>query len=243
MDTQETTSDDGWKRSAQAWLARQGENGDWGRVAVLDPVMLELAGPSGTRFLDVGCGEGRFVRMLSARGLSGVGLDPSETLIATARARDPRGEYRLGRAEELPFGAAEFELVVFYLSLCDVPDLVAAIAEATRVLRPGGRLLIANLSSLNTAGVWKRNLFGHARHYAIDDYMRERPVRQRWAGIDVVNYHRPFSRYFEVLLGHGLVLRRFLEPLTHPSARPKPKFDRVPNFVVMEWTRPEAGTR
>lgn len=233
-------NDGGWTRSAPAWLARQGERGDWGRVAVLDPVMTELACAAGGRFLDVGCGEGRFVRLLSAHGLAGVGVDPIEPLLATARERDPRGDYRIGRGESLPCGAEEFDLVVFYLSLCDIPDLPAAIGEARRVLRPGGTLLIANPSSINSAGQWQRNLLGRPLHYAVDDYMRERAVRLQWAGIDIVNYHRPFSRYFEVLLGHGLVLRRFLEPLVHASAAPKPKFDRVPNFVVMEWQKPSA---
>jgi len=233
-------SDGGWTRSAQAWLARQGKEGDWSRVAVLDPVMTELARAVGGRFLDVGCGEGRFVRRLGALGLTGIGLDPVETLVATARERDPLGDYRVGRGEALPFGDGEFDLVVFYLSLCDIPDLPAAIREATRVLRPGGTVLVANPSSINSAGQWQRSLLGRARHYAIDDYMRERPVRLQWAGIDIVNFHRPFSRYFEVLLGHGLVLRRFLEPLVHASATPKPKFDRVPNFVVMEWQKPSA---
>lgn len=230
----------GWERSAQAWIARQGERGDWGRVAVLDPVMSELASAAGGRFLDVGCGEGRFVRLLSARGLAGVGVDPVEALVATARERDPRGDYRIARGEALPFGAHEFALVVFYLSLCDIPDLPAAIGEAARVLRPGGTLLIANPSSINSAGQWQRSFLGRPLHYAVDDYMRERPVRLQWAGIDIVNYHRPFSRYFEVLLGHGFLLRRFLEPLVHASAAPKPKFDRVPNFVVMEWQKPSA---
>lgn len=238
MDTMRPDRDNGWSRSAAAWLARQGERGDFGRVAVLDPVMLELVGAAALRVLDVGCGEGRFVRMLTARGHVGVGLDPTESLVVAARERDPGGDYRVGQAEALPFGASEFDLVVFYLSLCDIPGLDAAIAEATRVLRPGGRVLIANLSSINTAGAWHRDLFGRPRHYAIDRYLEERPVRQRWAGIDVVNHHRPLSRYFGALLAHGLVLRRFLEPPVHPSQPPKPKFDRVPNFVVMEWQRP-----
>ena len=233
-----TTPDDGWKRSAAAWLAQQGETGDFGRVAVLDPVMVELAQDAGRRFVDIGCGEGRFVRRLAQHGIAGVGIDPTEALVATARARDPGGDYRVGQAEALPCNDAEFDFAVFYLSLCDIAGIVEAVGEAVRVVRPGGRLLIANLSSVNTAGAWVKDADGRALHYAIDDYARERPVRQRWAGIDVLNWHRPFSAYFEVLLGHGLTLRRFLEPLTHSTAPPKPKFDRVPNFVVMDWQTP-----
>lgn len=232
------TADNGWDASAAAWLAVQGEHGDFGRAAVLDPVMLELALAAGGRFLDVGCGEGRLVRMLAAQGMTGCGIDPTEALIDTARQRDPAGDYRVAGGEALPFSDGEFDLVISCLALCDMPDLDAAASEMARVLRPGGRLIFANLSSINTAGAWEKDLLGRPRHYAIDDYMVERTVRQRWAGIDVLNWHRPFSAYFAAFLGQGLALRQFLEPMVHPSAPPKPKFDRVPNFVVMEWEKP-----
>lgn len=233
-----TTDDDGWDRSAAAWLAQQGERGDFGRVAVLDPVMLELALAGRPRFVDIGCGEGRFVRMLARHGLVGTGIDPTHALITAARERDGEGDYRTARAEQLPLADAAVDLAIFYLSLCDIADLDAALSEAVRVLRPGGRVLIANLSSINTAGAWVKDDEGRALHYAIDDYMLTRPVRQQWAGIDVLNWHRPFSVYFAALLAQGLVLARFLEPRVHADAPRKPKFDRVPNFVVMEWHKP-----
>jgi SAM-dependent methyltransferase len=234
----EDHSDNGWDRSAGAWLANQGEAGDYGRRAVLDPVMLRLAREAGGRFIDIGCGEGRFVRMLKGERLDGVGIDPTRRLIDHALLLDPAGDYRVGRAEELPHDDNSFDCAVFYLSLCDIPDLAAALREAVRVVRPGGRLLIANLSSINTAGVWQRDLLGRATHYAVDDYMVERPVQQRWAGIDIQNWHRPFSTYFAALLGAGLELREFLEPLPVAAAPPKPKFNRMPNFVVMRWDKP-----
>lgn len=62
-------SSDGWAESAQAWIAEMGEHGDWSRRYVLDAVMLERAlvgAPANA--LDLGCGEGRFCRLLSARG-------------------------------------------------------------------------------------------------------------------------------------------------------------------------------
>jgi predicted TPR repeat methyltransferase len=58
-----------WDLSAEAWLAAMSDDGDWGRVPVLDKVMLErasLAAPS--RVLDLGCGEGRFCRRLDRPG-------------------------------------------------------------------------------------------------------------------------------------------------------------------------------
>jgi SAM-dependent methyltransferase len=61
--------DNGWQSSADAWVADMGESGDFGRRYVLDPVMLPRAVAGSPRnALDVGCGEGRFCRMLKSRG-------------------------------------------------------------------------------------------------------------------------------------------------------------------------------
>lgn len=232
-------TDTGWDRSAKAWLATMGEAGDWGRRAVLDPVMLDLARGYSGRVLDIGCGEGRFVRMLKGEGFTAAGVDPTTQLIEAARAKDLDSDYRTCGGEDLPFADASFDLCVSYLSLIDIEGLDQAIGEAARVIKPGGAFLIANLSSINSAGVWEYGLTGKARHYGVDNYMQERMVRQRWNGIDIVNWHRPFSTYFEMLLRHGFTLKTFLEPMPQGDYRGKdPKFERVPNFVVMLWEKP-----
>src|ERR1700739_479760 len=142
----------GWAESAAAWITDIGEEGDYGRACVLDRPMLERI--HGRRFataLDVGCGEGRFCRMLQVAGISTVGIDPTEELLGQARRRDPKGDYLIGRAEALEFPDRSFDLVVSSLTLIDIDEVDRAIAEMARVLRPGGTLLIANLTSFATA--------------------------------------------------------------------------------------------
>jgi 2-polyprenyl-3-methyl-5-hydroxy-6-metoxy-1,4-benzoquinol methylase len=66
--------DNGWESSAQAWIDSIGERGDWGRQHVLDPVMMaRVAGGKFRNALDVGCGEGRFCRMLETAGVKATG--------------------------------------------------------------------------------------------------------------------------------------------------------------------------
>jgi 2-polyprenyl-3-methyl-5-hydroxy-6-metoxy-1,4-benzoquinol methylase len=103
--------------------------------------------------LDVGCGEGRFCRMLAARGIATTGIDPTAALIDHARARHPDGHYQVAAAETMAMEPGSFDLVVCYLSLIDVPDLDTALARITAAIRPGGHLLIANLTAFNTAAV------------------------------------------------------------------------------------------
>ncbi|MEO9469621.1 class I SAM-dependent methyltransferase [Parasphingorhabdus sp.] len=228
----------GWVKSADAWIASMGEQGDWTRRTFLDAVMLDRATAVGGRFLDVGCGEGRFVRMLQDRGMSGSGIDPVPSLIETAQERDSRGDYAVGFGEKLVFDDASFDLTIAYLSLIDIEDFRAAIAEMARVTKPGGFLLIANLTSFFTAGKWNRSLTGTAKSFEMDNYSEERATREKWAGIDILNWHRPLSAYFEAFLGNGLELTHFSEPTPPPFDDPKhDRYARVPGFLVMEWKK------
>jgi SAM-dependent methyltransferase len=233
---------DGWSESAEAWIADMGDVGDFGRACVLDrPMLARVAAGRFTAALDVGCGEGRFCRMLGAKGIATTGIDPTEALISQARYRHPKGDYRIGRAESLDFADASFDLVVSYLSLIDIPDIAAAIAEMARVLRPGGSLLIANLTSFNTAGQaegWTRDWKGHAR-FSIDHYLEEHADWVTWRGIRIRNWHRPLESYMALLLEQGLILRHFAEPSPY-GGEPEmiARYRRVPWFLIMEWQKP-----
>jgi SAM-dependent methyltransferase len=235
--------DNGWESSAQAWIDSIGERGDWGRQHVLDPVMLgRVANGHFGNALDVGCGEGRFCRMLKAAGVRATGIDPMRRFIDVARQRDPEGDYRLGNAEALEFADASFDLVVSYITLVDIPDFRAAIREMARVLRPGGSLLIANLTGYISACLdkdWVRGDSGEYLHVAVDNYLVERPLWVEWSGIRVVNWHRPLDAYMKAFLDAGLILKFFSEPApVSGEADHQERARRVPWFVVMEWQRP-----
>lgn len=238
--------DNGWDSSAQAWIdsmGERGERGDWGRQHVLDPVMMARVGKG--RFanaLDVGCGEGRFCRMLKAAGIAATGIDPTPAMLDVARARDPSGDYRLGRAEALEFADASFDLVVSYITLVDIPDFRAAIREMARVLRPGGALLMANLTGYISACIdkgWVKGSEGEYLHYPVDNYLGEFPLWFEWSGIRIVNWHRPLDAYMTAFLDAGLSLKFFAEPApASGDADHRERARRVPWFVVMEWQRP-----
>jgi SAM-dependent methyltransferase len=73
--------------------------------------------------LDVGCGEGRFCRMLGAEGIACTGVDPTRALIERARELDPGGAYFEASGDTLPAEDASFDLVTSYLSLLDMPEI------------------------------------------------------------------------------------------------------------------------
>lgn len=234
----------GWTESAEAWISSQGDAGDFGRRHVADAPMLErVRRRRWRRALDVGCGEGRFCRMLAAEGVAAVGVDPTEPLIARAFELDPEGEYRIEPAEALSFGDGAFDLVIAYLSLIDIARLEAAVAEMVRVLEPGGVLLIANLNGFNTAADvndlgWVRLEDGR-QAFAMDRYLEARVGWIEWRGIRIQNWHRPLSTYMRLMLDQGLVLTHFDEPPAHGGDPARvARYMRAPWVVLMEWTKP-----
>lgn len=99
------------------------------------------------RVLELGAGGGANLPLYDRSRVDAViGIDPSDELRARAEAAMRPGdrgifEIRAGRAEELPFADAWFDTVVSTFTLCSVGDQARALAEARRVLKPGGRFL------------------------------------------------------------------------------------------------------
>ena len=100
------------------------------------------AGP-GTRLLDVGCGPGTITAAAAARGADAVGVDLAVGMLALGRARHPHLELLEADAEALPFPDDAFDALVGGFVLNHLPAVETALAEAARVLRPGGRMAVA----------------------------------------------------------------------------------------------------
>lgn len=115
---------------------------------VQDAVVRALAASPPARILDVGCGTGRLTLRLAhefARSRV-VGCDFSRGMLAQARARSEALALARGDAQHLPFVAGAFDAVVSTEAFHWFPDQDAALRDLRRVLRPGGRLLLALVS-------------------------------------------------------------------------------------------------
>lgn len=144
-DFYERCSDTWWQEEGVGALLRHVSN-PW-RVPYFQRI-LDRAGllESGSAcLLDVGCGGGVLAEEFAAMGLKVIGLDQSEKSLEAARVHAHRNglgiDYRLGSANNLPFGEASFDLVCCCDVLEHVRDWNAVVADVARVLKPGGIFL------------------------------------------------------------------------------------------------------
>ncbi|AQZ65148.1 gamma-tocopherol methyltransferase @ delta-tocopherol methyltransferase [[Actinomadura] parvosata subsp. kistnae] len=120
-----------------------------GRRAAFTRLAAAARPRPGDRVLDVGCGTGYLSRILSPVSGHVTGLDPSPAMIAHATERAPSNcTYVVGEGQDLPFPDGSFDLVVSSLAMHHMPREARpeALRQMFRVLRPGGRLLIAEFS-------------------------------------------------------------------------------------------------
>lgn len=105
---------------------------------------------TGKQVLDLGCAGGFMAEALAQKGAEVTGIDPAAEAIAAARAHaDASGldiAYDVGVGEALPYGPAQFDVVVCVDVLEHVTDLTQVLAEIARVLRPGGIFLFDTIN-------------------------------------------------------------------------------------------------
>jgi malonyl-CoA O-methyltransferase len=197
---------DHWHEHAEAWsLYARAPGHDRAHEELNLPSFLTLLPPTPARVLDLGCGEGRVGAVLVERGYDVVGVDSSETMAALARERH---EAVCADAADLPFDGGSFDIVTSYMSLFNMDDMPGAVAEAARVLRPGGHLFICELHPY-------RQLRGGQAHFEDTETNQTVPVTA---------FQHSVSEYVNGALAAGFVVRALgehLEESASPDVAPR----------------------
>ena len=105
--------------------------------------ILEPLSPG--RALDAACGTGRYARHLARLGHEVIGVDVTAEMLARATASVPEARFIEADLREVPVDDEQFDLVVCGLALAHLEDFAPAVAEFSRVLKPGGRVVISVL--------------------------------------------------------------------------------------------------
>lgn len=120
----------------------------------IDTLIATIVAQAPREVLEVGCGPGRLAeRLREEHGIRLTALDSSARMVELARARAV--DAQLGDVAALPFEDDRFDLVIAAWMLYHVPDLDGGLAEITRVLRPGGRLIAVTNSERHLSELWQ----------------------------------------------------------------------------------------
>jgi len=177
------------ERSAAAERYFEGHAAEWDAIRSLHVAEAEVEAAIGRalsdrpigRLVDIGTGTGRMLELLGPRAESAIGIDRSPEMLRFARAKLAaagqavpalaRAELRQGDMYALPLGDRTADLVVLHLVLHYAQQPATAVAEAARLLGPGGRLLIADFAPHDREEL--RDQAAHARLGFSDQQMAE----------------------------------------------------------------------
>lgn len=232
-----------WEAHADEWLA-------WARTPGFDSYwqfhrdqFLAIVPAPGRLTLDIGCGEGRVAADLARLGHTVIGIDASSTLVAAGRAAHPGLDLRVADAAALPLADGAADLAIAFMSLMDMNEIEPALHEAARVLESGGRLCVAIVHPLNSAGEFAgdepdapftiRGSYLDARRYQDE-------VERDGRTMTFTSVHRPIEAYTEALAAAGFLVERLREPAVPDAAISGPshrRWQRVPLFLHLRAVR------
>jgi SAM-dependent methyltransferase len=242
---------EGWEAEARNWeqYARTPGHNHVHENLNLPALLTLLPLPSGPT-LDLGCGEGRVSRELQEMGYAVAGLDAAPTMVRLAAGHQTPIPAAVGDAAAQPFADEVFDLVVAYMSLHDIDDMPQAVAEAARVLRPGGRLCAAIPHPVSSAGGFQGSA-PDAPFLIAGSYLDSAPVT--WTadrgGIRVTFHseHRPIEAYSRALEAAGLLVEAIREvrpPESQGGTDPgNSRWRRIPRFLHLRAMKPSGAYR
>ncbi len=198
-----TVVDEGWGRKAVDF-ATLSETANCREYVALHHL---LGVGRGDRLLDVACGAGLAIELASVRGAACAGIDASPRLVAVARDRSPHADIQVGDMHAMPWDDGMFTVVTSFRGIWGTTP--AALAEAWRVLRPGGRIGLTVWGHIKASpGAWALSPFRLA----------DAPKVANQAAM--VALGRP-GRGEEILAGYGFVdVRRRTIPFAWEFADP-----------------------
>jgi SAM-dependent methyltransferase len=181
------------------------------------PDVLELLGPGDGLCLDLGCGSGLYFDVLAATGRTVVGLDRSADQLRIAQGRCR--QIVRADAAALPFADGTFRAVATLWISTDVDDFAAVLAEASRVLAPGGRLAFYGahpcFNGPHTQLLDDGGILAHPT-YRQAGWHQEAPWWGPYVRKRVGVRHHPLAELLNAFVSAGLVIEHVAEPGDRP---------------------------
>ena len=226
-----------WGKVAGWYNQHLEENDDTYQEKLIKPNLLRILAPQkGEEILDVGCGQGFFAREIAKAGAKVVGVDIAGELIKLAKEQSSANETYLVLSAEKMSGLLDnrFNAAICVLALQNIKNLQAAILEISRVLKPGGRLvLVLNHPAFRipTASSWSFDEEKNIQYRNINKYLSElsqevdmtqgekNPAKKKFT----MSFHHPLQVYFKTFAKAGLFVVRLEEWVSHKTSDKGPR--------------------
>jgi SAM-dependent methyltransferase len=228
-----------WDEEADNWIR-------WARAPGHDSFwrfhrdrFLELVPDAGRLTLDIGAGEGRLSRELRTRGHSVFAVDGSARLARACAEHQEPLPVAVADAAHLPLRDGCADLAVAFMALQDIDDLEGAVGELARVLGKGGRLCLAIVHPINSAGRFEGEHGDNSRPFVIRRSYFERvrcadDVENSGLQMRFESEHRPIETYSRALEHAGFSIEAIRE-VTEPDS--DDKWNRMPLFMDIRAAR------
>lgn len=196
-----------YSRQARAYDSTRGAS-----PSVLVPLRRALSGAPGRELADIGGGTGNYALALAGEGWQPTVVDRSVQMLSQASAKGLKTVR--ANATRLPFAEETFDAAMLVSMLHHVDDPAQALAEAKRVLRPGGRLVVMLFTREDIADAWCLDYFPSSRTWMHETHM---PVAQLFA--ELPNASRVAVVYDDVQDGSMAAMLGHPELILDPERR------------------------
>ena len=247
--------DTSWNKVAPWYDELLEESPDSFQAKVILPNILRILKiKASMQIIDIACGQGYFSRAFALAGAKVTGVDIAPDLIKKAGERSSKDiSFHVARADKLAFAKDNsFDAGVIILALQNIENLSGTLAEASRVLKPSGRLVIVlnhpafripQRSSWDwdsKIGRQYRRIEAYLKEYKIEIDMtpgeKDKSKKQK-----TISFHRPLEAYFKSLSSTGFAIAGLEEWVSHKKSQKGPRAteeDRIrkeiPMFLMLE---------
>lgn len=214
-----------WDDIASTWIESRGDKGDLNHEEIIIPNLINLLEPrSGELILDIGCGDGIPTRRIAQLGSILIGIDASQNMLK--KAIEIENSAKLGieyihlDGQNIASLSHSFDKAYANMSLMDIPNIETVISGLSNILKENG-LFVFSIShpcfawpALNTIRLPKDSMRGEDNTKVLVSY-NSRVNAYQLSGFSrkLITYHRPISAYINILVKHGFMIEKMIEPM------------------------------